>query len=170
MLAQEISDKCTTIRQSVFPKRLFKFGRGLNSNQASHSCFLSWLADVLSDKIWSWDSEAAGSVVIVLGLSELCGVSSVSITSGLRSDSDDSGVDGARNAVLLLEIDFWEMEVLWWVSAVIFDIFSGGLIHKLSHGKSLDGLIFGNLSVAVEADHTVRVSLIFLTSSVVSSL
>ena len=117
-------EHCLAAQGALFPKRLFKFGRDCNSNLASHSCFLSWLSDVLSNEIWSWDSESSGLVVVVFGLSELGGVSSVSITSGLGSNSDNSGMDGAGNAVALLEIDFWEMEVLG-ISVVIFNIFSG---------------------------------------------
>jgi len=162
--------QCLTKHRSLFPKRLFKFGRDCNSILASHSCLWDLrLSHVLSNKIWGWDSESTGFVIVVLGLSELGGVSSVSITSGLGSNSDDSGMDSAGNAVALLEIDFWEMEVLG-VSVVIFNVFFGGLVDELLHGESHDGLILGDLSVAVEADHSVSVTLILLTSSVVSSL
>ena len=116
--------QCLAAHGALFPKRLFKFGRDCNSSLASRSYFLCWLSDILSNEIWSWDSESSGLVIVVFGLSELGGVSSVSITSGLGSNSDNSSMDGARDAVALLEIDFWEMEVLG-VSVVIFNVFSG---------------------------------------------
>ena len=59
-------------------------------------------------------------------------------------------MDGARNALALLEIDFWEMEIVW-IGEVILNIFPGRLVNDLSHGKSLDGLIFWVLSTAIEA-------------------
>ena len=62
------------------------------------------------DQVRRRDSESTRDISIFSDLSELGGVSSVSISSGLRSDSNNSSVNGARNAVLLLEIDLWEVE------------------------------------------------------------
>ena len=123
------------------------------------------------DKVWSWNCESTGHRFDVLDLSKLSGVSSVSITSSLTSDSDNSGMDGAGNAVFLLEIDFWKMESFSGVvSVVIHDIFFGGLIDQLSHSESLDGLILWANSVAVETVNDIRMSLVLLSSSVISSL
>jgi len=123
------------------------------------------------DKIWCWDSESTGLGVNILNVSKLGGVSSVSISSGLGSDSNNSSMDGAGNAILLLEVDFWKMEgLIWVISVVIPDVLFGRLIDQLSHSESLDGFILWNLSSAVKAVDAIRMSLILLTSSVVSSL
>ena len=55
-------------------------------------------------------------------LSELGGISLVSITSGLTSYSDNSSVNGTRDAVLLLNIDLWQLEVGILISVVFLDI------------------------------------------------
>jgi len=57
---------------------------------------LSWLE--LSHQRWSWDGKSTGSGGIAHGLtiscsSELGGVSSISISSRLTSNSDNSSVD-----------------------------------------------------------------------------
>ena len=104
-------------------------------------------------------------------ISKLRCVSSVSVTSSLGSNSDNSSVNSARNAVLLLEVDLWEVEsFISIISVVIHDIFSGGLIDQFSHGKSLDGLILWDDSSAIEANDHIAMTLILLASSVVSSL
>ena len=56
------------------------------------------------EKVWRGDGESSGSVLDVVGSSDLGCVSDVSITSLLASDSDNSGVDGARDAVSLPEV------------------------------------------------------------------
>ena len=104
-------------------------------------------------------------------LSQFGGVSFISITASLTSHSDNPGVNGAGNAVFLLEIDFWKMEGFGGiVGVVVHDVLFGGLIDQLSHGESLDGLILWADSGAVKAVDDIGVSLILLPSSVVSSL
>ena len=79
----------------------------------------------LGSESWRWNSESAGSGFFSNVLSELGSVSSVSITSGLTSNSDDSSMDGARNTVLLLDVNLWQLEVAVIISVVILDISLG---------------------------------------------
>ena len=79
-------------------------------------------------------------------------------------------MDGAGNAVLLLDVDLGEMEVLLVVSKVVLNVSSGGTINHVSHLESLDSFILGNASTAVDATNNVRVTLVFLSSTVVTSL
>jgi len=132
------------------------------------------LSLLLSLHVWCWNSEATGSSILILDVSELCGVSSVSVSSGLGSDSDNSSMNSAWDAVLLLDVKFWQMEdtvvLIGLISRVIFNILLGGFIDNLFHLESLDGLILTDSSVAVHADNDLCSTLILLTSSVISSL
>ena len=108
-------------------------------------------------------------------MSELGGVSLEAVSLGTGSaDSgacaNDTGVDGAGHAVLLLDIDLGQMEVLLSVCIVVFDVSSGGSVHHVSHLEALNSLIFGNTSSTVKASDDIRVALVMLSSSVVSSL
>ena len=51
-----------------------------------------------------WESESTSDVMFGV-LSELGSVSLVSITSGLTSNSNNSSVNGARDAILLLDVN-----------------------------------------------------------------
>lgn len=113
-------------------------------------------------------SEATGSGVFLLSSSDLGGVTSVTVTSRLGADSDNSSVDSARDAVVLLEVELGQVELSITVGGVILDILSGGLVDKLLHLESLDGLVLRDDSAAVETVRDVVVSLILLASSVVS--
>lgn len=114
--------------------------------------------------------EGTGSGIFLLGSSDLGGVTSVTVTSSLGAHSDNSGVDGARDAVVLLEVELRQVELSIAVSGVILDILSRGLIDELLHLESLDGLVLRDNSAAVHAVGDVVVALILLASSVVSSL
>ena len=130
----------------------------------------------LSHQWWSWDGEATCSGGIAHGLtvsgsSKLGGVSSISISSSLRSDSDDSSVDSAWNAVLHLNVKLWHnCSVFLVISGCSHDVLLGWLIDQLFHHKSLDGFVLSNTSTAVDAINFDCYTLIFLTSSVISSL
>ena len=124
----------------------------------------------LSEACGGWDSESTSSGLLSDVLSELGGVSLISITSGLGSDSDNSGVDGAGHAVTLLDVNLGKLEVAVVVSVVLLDISLGGTVDHVSHLESLDGLILGGESSTVQASHHVGVSLVLLTSPVISSL
>ena len=127
---------------------------------------------VQSSKIWGWESETTGFPFSGIDSSEFGGISSVSVTSSLTSNSDDSSVDGARNTVVQFCIELWEFDLVLatlLIGTVILDIFSGGLIDNLSHAESLDSLILWEDSTAVQTSNHVGVSLVFLGSSVISS-
>ena len=127
----------------------------------------------LSDHVWGWNSKSTGSGVFILGVSELGGVSGVSISSGLGSDSHNSCMNGAWNTVLRFDVDFGKMEgtlLFGSVSGVILDIFSGRFINQLFHLESLDSLILSDSSAAVHADNDLCSTLVLFTSSVISSL
>ena len=124
----------------------------------------------LSEALRGRNSESVGSGLLSDVLSELGGVSLVSITSGLGPDSDNSSMDGAGHTVTLLDVDLGQLEVAVIVSVVLLDISLGRTVDNVSHGKPLDSLILGSVSTAVEASHTVGVSLVLLTTSVISSL
>ena len=85
------------------------------------------------------------------------------------SEADSAGVDAAGNAVLLLDIDLGEVEVLVTESELFLDISAGGAVHKVSHLEALDGLVLGAALGAVEAADIVGVSLVALVPTVVSS-
>ena len=119
---------------------------------------------------WWWNSEPSGSGLFSNVLSKLGGVSSVSITSGLTSGSDDSSMNGARHTVALLDVNLWQLEVAVIVCVVILDISLGRSINHVSHLESLDGFVLWVDSSAVKAVDDVRMSLILLSSPVISSL
>ena len=121
---------------------------------------------------WCWDSESTGSGFVVLTdvLSQLGGVSLISVTSGLGSHSNNSGVNGAGHAVLLLNVDLWQLEVAVIIGVVLLDVSLGRSVHHVSHLEPLDGLIFWGVSTAVQASNTGGVTLVLLPSSVISSL
>ena len=107
--------------------------------------------------------------------SQTSGVSLVSValdsgTANGGASAHDTSVNTARDAVLLLDVDLGQVEVLGVVSRVLLDISPGGGIDQLSHLESLDGLILGHNTGAVDASNDVSVSLVLLSSSVVSSL
>ena len=85
------------------------------------------------------------------------------------TDAHDTGVDAASNAVLLLHVDLGQIEVLGVKSKVVFDVSLGGAVHQVTHLESLDGLVLGAHLGAVEAANSVRVALVRLVSSVISS-
>ena len=119
---------------------------------------------------WCWKSESTSDVVFSV-LSKLGSVSLVSVSSGLGSDSNDSGVDSAGDAVLLFDVDLGQLEVVWSIiSVVIFDISLWGTVDHVSHLESLDSFILWENSTTVEASNDVRMSLVLFTSSVISSL
>ena len=124
---------------------------------------------MVSNEIWGWKSETTRFPLSWIDSSEFGGISSVSVTSSLTSNSDDSSVDGARNTVIQFCIELWENHVALFIGTVVLDIFSGRLIDNLSHAESLDGFVLWEDSTAVQASNDVGVALIFLGSSVVSS-
>ena len=120
------------------------------------------------NKRWSGYSEGSSSLLLNLSVSKLCSVSNVSISSRLTSDSHDSGMDSAWDAILTLLIQFWEIEMSLAICWSILDILSRGFINKLSHYESTNAFVLGDNSAAVPASCGVRVSLVFLSSPVVS--
>ena len=86
-----------------------------------------------------------------------------------RSEADSAGVDAAGNAVLLLDIDLGEVEVFITKGELLLDISAGGAVNKVAHLEALDGLVLGAALGAVEATDIVRVSLVALVPTVVSS-
>merc|ERR1712046_14402 len=88
----------------------------------------------------SYDSEATSSLIIELGVSDLGGVPDVSITASLRSNSDNSSVDSARDGIVLLDVKLWQVELFFGVSRVHLDVLPGRLIYELLHTESLDSL------------------------------
>ena len=146
----------------------------------SYSCggvvvvLLSWLE--LSSQRWTWDGEATGSSGIAHWLtvscsSELGGVSSISISSRLTSNSNNSSVDSTWNAVLHLDVKLWHnCSVVLVISGCSHDVLLGWLIDQLFHHKSLNGFILSDTSSAVDAVDLEVEALIFLSPSVVSSL
>ena len=84
------------------------------------------------------------------------------------SDSHDSCVDSAGNAILQFNEKFWQhkhIECLW-----ISNISLRRSIYNVSHSVSFDGFIFAHQSMAVGASGWNGSSSVFLWSSVVSSL
>ena len=135
-----------------------------------------WSWSLLSDRLdelWSRYTETSCSL-LVSGLwrdsSKLGGISNVSVTSGLASNSDDSCVDGARDAVLVLDEDFWNIKLRFIVSAVVLKILFGWLVHNCFLNESFDGFILGEHPSAVKASDGIRVTLILFISTVISSL
>ena len=102
-------------------------------------------------EVGGWDGESTGLSFDVGGTSQLGGVSPVSISSGLASNSDDSSMNGAGNTVALLKIEFGEVEIFLFISIIILNIFSGGLVNDLLHLESLDGFVLRGDSSAVQA-------------------
>jgi len=107
--------------------------------------------------------------------SQAGGVSLVSIafssgTAYAGTSANDTSVDAARHAVLHLDVDLGQVEVLDIVGRVLLDISSGRGINHLSHLEALDGLVLGNASGAVNAPDHIRMTLVLLPPSVVSSL
>ena len=85
------------------------------------------------------------------------------------TDTDNTGVNTAGNAVLLLDVDLGEVEELGVKSIVVFDISLGGAVDEVTHLEALDGLVLGAHLGAVEAADNVGVAPVRLVPSVVSS-
>ena len=98
-------------------------------------------------------------------LSELGGVSlealSLLATADLSgTDTHDTGVNTASDAVLLLDVDLGQIEVRCLESKVVFDVSLGRAVHQVAHLESLDGLVLGGHLGAVKAANSVRMSLV----------
>ena len=109
-------------------------------------------------------------------ISEFCGVSLEALTlctsTGLGGTSaHDAGVDGASDAVLLLDVDLGEVEVLLvLVCKVVFHVSPGGSVKHVSHLESLNCLVFAHKTSAVYAANGLGEALVILRSTVVTSL
>jgi hypothetical protein len=108
-------------------------------------------------------------------VSQLGGVPLVSValstsTAYAGASAHDTSVDAARDAVLLLDVDLGQGEGLLGVGGVLLDISPGGTVDHLSHLETLDSLVLGHATGTVDAPDHVRMSLVVLPSSVVSSL
>jgi hypothetical protein len=89
-----------------------------------------------------------------------------------RSGSDDSGVDGAGDAVLVLDVDLGHGVGFFLVSvdgSLLNISLTGGVDHVLDH-EPLDGLVLSDESAAVSAVDGIGVSFVVLVSSIISSL
>lgn len=84
------------------------------------------------------------------------------------SDFDDSGVDGATDAVLHFDIELGDDVVL--EGSVLLEVLLGRSIDDVPDGEPLDGLILGAESPAVAADDGVGVSPVVFVPPVISSL
>tara|TARA_B110000503_G_C6909410_1_gene314064 strand:- start:36 stop:644 length:609 start_codon:yes stop_codon:yes gene_type:complete len=107
-------------------------------------------------------------------LSKLGGVSLETLTlAGSTNldgtEADNTGVNTAGNAVLLLDVNLGDVEVLDVKGKVVLNISLGGAIDKVAHLESLDGLVLGAALGAVKATNSVGVTLVALVPSVVSS-
>ena len=85
------------------------------------------------------------------------------------AETNDAGVDSASNAVVQLDIDLGDVEVLLVKGVVVLDISLGRAVNKVAHLESLDGLVLGAALGAVEAANGVGVTLVGLVPSVISS-
>ena len=79
---------------------------------------------------WSWLRETAGPVLNrlvlpILLFPELRRVPDVSVTAGLTSHTDDSGVDSSGDAVVILLVDFGHHKEFLFVSRSLLDILFG---------------------------------------------
>ena len=92
------------------------------------------------------------------------------LTVNNTSDTNDSSVDGAWNAVRELHVDLWHLEVRLVVCVVFLDISLWGGIDHVALLETLDGLILGDTTTAVSASDCVSVALVLLVPTVVSSL
>ena len=123
-----------------------------------------------------WDRRSTSDGFIGVNVAPyLRGVSLVSVSLGSSSayagtGADDTSVDAAGHAVIVLDIDLGQVEVLLVIGGVLLNISSGGAINHLSHLETLDGLVLGHAARAVHAPDNVRMTLVLLPSSVVPSL
>jgi hypothetical protein len=85
------------------------------------------------------------------------------------AETDDAGVDSASNAVVQLDIDLGDVEVLLVKGVVVLDISLGRAVNKVAHLESLDGLVLGDVLATSAANDRVRVALVLLVPSVISS-
>ena len=72
-----------------------------------------------------------------------------------RADTNNTGVNTASDAVLLLDVDLGQTEVSSVESKVIFDVSLGRAVHQVAHLESLDGLVLGGHLGAVKATNGV---------------
>ena len=79
-------------------------------------------------------------------------------------------MDGARHAVLLLDVDLGENEVLRVVCVVVLNVSTGGSVDHLSHLEALDRFVLWHTSGTVDASNGILVTAVVLGSTVVSSL
>ena len=84
------------------------------------------------------------------------------------SDLDDSGVDGAWDAVLHLDVELGDDIGL--EGSVLLKVFLGWGINDVPDGEALDSLILGAESAAVDTDNGLDESSVVLVATVVSTL
>ena len=120
------------------------------------------------------EGSGAGNGLGAHVLSKLGGVSLEALTFAGSTDlngteTDNTGVDAASDAVLLLDVDLGQVEVLLVKCKVVFDVSLGGAVNEVAHLESLDGLVLGADLGAIEAANDVGVALVRLVPSVISS-
>ncbi len=110
-----------------------------------------------------WDNSSESRV---LNVSDLFLVSDLSVL--CRSDFDNSGVTGARNAINVFEVSLWDDQLI--IVEVHLDILVGSGLDNVLNLESLDALVLWNGSSAVGADDNSAVASVSLISSIISSL
>jgi len=85
-----------------------------------------------------------------------------------RTDTNDLAVDGARNAVLELQVHLGDG--VFFEDRCLADIANGSGLDHVANGESLDGLIFGAASGAIGATDGLDVAAALLVTTVGSSL
>ena len=116
------------------------------------------------------DSLVGADVVANLGSVSLVSVPLHSSTANCGASADDTSVDAAGDAVVHLDVDLGHNEELLLVGGVLPDVSPGGGVDHLAHLEAADSLVLGHATRAIHAPDHVRVSLVLLSSSVVSSL
>ena len=124
----------------------------------------------------AWLSSGTSEGFVSDVVSELCGVSHESLTfnasaTNAGTSTDNTGVDGTSDAVLLLDVKLGQVEELGvLVCKVFFHVSPGGAVEHVSHLESLNSLVFWHDSGAVSAAYDICVALVILRSTVVTSL
>ena len=85
------------------------------------------------------------------------------------TDTHNTGMDTAGDAVLLLDVDLGQMEVLGVECKVVFNVSLGWSVDEVTSLESLDSLVLRAHLCAVKATNNVWVTSVWLVPSVISS-
>ena len=131
---------------------------------------LLFVTEAKGDGSGTSDGVRGEDVAAQLGRVSLVSVTLGASTAGLGAGTHDTRVDGAGDAVILLDVDLGHLEDGLIVGGVLLDISARRAIDEIPGLETSNGLVLGHSSSTEDASNSLRDTLVLLSSSVVPSL